>query len=79
MDLDTIIGQEIIAVRGLTDTELKDNGWDRCEDQGAAVIELANGVLLYPSCDPEGNSPGFMFGNNVDGRGGCLGAPQSDI
>jgi len=79
MDLDSVIGQEIIAVRGLTDAELDYNGWDRGSDQGAAVIVLANGVLLYPSCDPEGNAPGFMFGITEEGSRGYLDPPRVDI
>ena len=79
MDNESIVGQEIVKVRGLTDDELEANGWDRCSDQGAAVLELANGALVYPSCDPEGNSPGFLFGNAPDGESIYVMAPRKDI
>lgn len=27
----------------------------------AVVLELDNGLLVYPACDPEGNGPGALF------------------
>jgi len=27
----------------------------------AVVLELDNGLLIYPACDPEGNGPGALF------------------
>ena len=46
----------------MTDEEKDNEGWYR----GTVVIELANGVLLYPSSDEEGNDAGAMFGKDGD-------------
>ena len=44
----------------MTDKEKDNEGWYR----GTVVIELSNGVLLYPSSDEEGNDAGAMFGKD---------------
>ena len=52
-----MIGQTIKAIRPQTDAERDSEYWD----DSAVVIELDNGVLIYPSRDPEGNGPGVFF------------------
>ena len=56
----SIIGQKIISVRQATNSEKRANYWD----EDFTVIELENGIKLYPSCDDEGNSPGIFFGED---------------
>jgi hypothetical protein len=53
-----IAGVKIKDVRPLTTKEMEREGWDK----PCMVIELENGVLLYPSMDEEGNGPGALFG-----------------
>jgi hypothetical protein len=56
----SIIGQKIVSVRQATDSEKSTNYWD----EDFIVIELENGIKLYPSCDDEGNGPGVIFGED---------------
>lgn len=58
------IGLTVTAVRPLTKSEMKREGWD-----GVAPIALvfSDGSIYYSSCDSEGNGPGEMFGC-VDGK-----------
>ncbi len=56
----SIIGQKIISVRKATDSEKSANYWD----EDFIVIELENGIKLYPACDDEGNGPGVIFGED---------------
>ena len=56
----SIIGQKIVSVRQATDSEKRANHWD----EDFTVIELENGIKLYPSCDDEGNGPGIIFGED---------------
>jgi len=46
----------------MTNEEKDYEGWYR----GTIIIELDNGVLLYPSSDEEGNDTGAMFGKDGD-------------
>lgn len=65
---DDLIGHKITRVRAMTKNEANSEGWDIHGRRGAPpVIELSNGVKIYPSRDPEGNGPGALFG--VDGSG----------
>lgn len=56
---DDIIGQKIKTVRRMTAEELEAEGWDGNEP--VMVLELANGRLIYPSMDFEGNGGGALF------------------
>ncbi len=60
--MEDIIGQKIVKVRQMTSIERDREGWYR----GTVVIELSNGVLLYPSSDEEGNDAGALFGKDGD-------------
>ena len=57
-----IIGQKIVSVRKATDLEKNSHDWD----EDFTVIELENGIKLYPSCDAEGNRPGILFGEDKE-------------
>jgi hypothetical protein len=57
-----IVGQKIKNVRPMTLAEMNREAWDR----NATVIELENGVILYPSRDNEGNGAGILFGIDKD-------------
>ena len=61
-------GRTITGIRLMTRAELEAEGWttDRYGDRAVAVV-LDDGSLLYPSCDPEGNGPGSLFGKTADG------------
>lgn len=58
----SIIGQRIVKVRKSTDSEKNIHDWD----EDFTVIELENGIKLYPSCDAEGNRPGVLFGEDKE-------------
>lgn len=63
---DRIEGQRIVAVRRMTDDELKREDWHLRHGDAPAVLELESGTRLYPSTDPEGNAPGAIFGIDTD-------------
>ena len=54
-----IEGIKIKTIRLMTKAELSDEGW---QGQHIQLIELENGVKLYPSADYEGNGGGALFG-----------------
>ena len=56
-----VIGAKIVNVRWMTQAEKRNQGWD-CGDKKVVVIELDNGVKLFPSMDEEGNDGGEIFG-----------------
>ena len=60
-------GAKINRVRKMTQAELDSHYWD--DNRGLSpvyIIELDNGMFLYPSRDFEGNDGGVLFG--VDGN-----------
>ena len=62
-----LVGAKVRNVRKMTQGELEAHYWD--DNRGfnpGYVIELDNGVSLYPSRDGEGNGGGVLFG--VDGN-----------
>lgn len=54
---DLLKGRKIVAVRYLTNAEMDELGWD----DRPVVLELDNGLLVYPSRDDEGNGAGALF------------------
>lgn len=60
-----LVGRTIECIRPINNQELAQEGWDHyfC----CMVIVLDDGAKLYPSRDPEGNSPGCLFGELADG------------
>ena len=62
-----ILGAEIMNIRDMTKEEAEAEGWDLCHD-GCKVIELDNGMNLYPSKAYEGNGAGafFIFNGHTD-------------
>lgn len=53
-----LVGRKIVNVRYLTDEEQNEElGWG----SKSIVLELDNGLLLYPSADDEGNDAGALF------------------
>jgi hypothetical protein len=62
----TITGRTIKAVRNLTKTELKKEGFDSHEEVTAIVLD--DGGVIYASIDEEGNGPGVLFGR-ANGKG----------
>ena len=58
-------GAKIVKIRDMTKKEADNEGWD-LRHNGCRVIELDNGVCLYPSRDYEGNGPGALFFTNKD-------------
>jgi hypothetical protein len=63
-----VIGIKIINIRPMTKRELDFEGWKKDSTHSPFVIELENGVLLYPSQDDEANGPGTLFGRNTKER-----------
>jgi len=52
-----LVGRKIKAVRYLHSSEAEHLGWYG----RSVVIELDNGVLVWPSADDEGNDAGALF------------------
>ena len=50
-------GRTITQVRYMTDEETEAMGWHHA----AVVLQLDNGVAIWPSSDDEGNNAGAMF------------------
>ncbi len=61
-----LAGRTIKLVRYATDKELDMLGWDN----RPVVLQLDNGMLLYPSQDDEGNGAGSLF--TTDDKEPCL-------
>lgn len=59
-----VIGVTVKEVRAMTKEEMAYEGWDYVTRDVPAVVVLSNGVILYPSADPEGNGPGFLVGKS---------------
>jgi len=64
-------GRKIVSVRSMTKEELDREYWDE-NRVGTIAIELDNGVVLFPSRDPEGNGPGALFGYDPESESGFL-------
>ncbi len=64
-----IIGRRIASIRDMTSDELLAQGWPSRAWMTPKVLILDNGVMLFASCDPEGNGPGMLFGQTSDGLG----------
>jgi hypothetical protein len=54
-----LIGKTIKSVRELTNEEHEQFGWR--PTSGGFVFICTDGTAIIPSCDPEGNGPGFIF------------------
>ena len=54
---EVLTGRTIRRVRYMAAAEVEEMGWN----SAALVIELDNGVMLFPSRDDEGNEAGAMF------------------
>ena len=51
-----LLGKTITLVRYMNDSEQEDLGWYN----KAVVIQLDNGIALFPTQDDEGNGPGAL-------------------
>ena len=72
-------GQTIEEVRRLTDEELEEanvSHWKRCRGPNPVGIMTEGGSIVFPSSDPEGNSPGVLFGE-YSGNGYYVG-PENE-
>ena len=52
-----LLGKTITLVRYMSDDEQEDMGWYN----KAIVIQLDNGIALFPTRDDEGNGPGALY------------------
>jgi len=52
-----LLNRKIVSVRYMTAKESNAHGWYN----RSVVIQLDNGVLIYPSSDDEGNAAGALF------------------
>jgi len=57
---DGLVGKKVVAVRGMTNAEMRKEGWDTSER--ATVIVFDDDTKVYASQDEEGNGPGAFFG-----------------
>lgn len=55
-----LVGRRIVGFRYMTQREAEDCYWSH----RAAVLELDDGSLLFPSADDEGNNAGALFSSN---------------
>lgn len=53
---DALVGRKIMAVRYMSHEEAERLGW---EARGI-VLQLDNGLLIFPAQDDEGNGPGAL-------------------
>lgn len=63
---DAVVGRTIVAVSQLGPEELAGLCWSLGYAERAYVLELDDGGLLLPQCDPEGNGPGFLHVDDDD-------------
>lgn len=63
-----LVGKKIKSIRYMSDEEQEDIGWY----SKAAVIELDNGTIMYPSQDDEGNDAGAIFYQSKDNPNGVI-------
>ena len=63
---DLLVGRTIVKVRYMTDEERDLIGFS----SRAVVLQLDNGLLVYPSQDDEGNDAGALF--TTDEKHGTL-------
>ena len=70
---ESIEGQKIVKVRDITPKELTREGWDlNNKFDFIPVLELENGVTIFPSRDSEGNGGGKLFGDDPNlGKAGA--------
>tara|TARA_E500000318_G_scaffold14854_4_gene14814 strand:- start:22245 stop:22514 length:270 start_codon:yes stop_codon:yes gene_type:complete len=66
---DLVIGQTITNFRPISEAEIIDEEWDRFNNCWmCSVMELSNGMRIYPSQDSEGNGPGCLYGITAEGK-----------
>lgn len=56
----------LVDIRPMTDEEMAQEGWSRL-DKPPAVLEFADGTIVFASQDTEGNGPGILSGQAQDG------------
>ena len=65
VEVQLLVGAKIVAVRPLTGGELDREGWFGQVHPGqiaeSVVIELDNGMTLYPATDRDGTEPGVLM------------------
>ena len=63
--MENITGQKIKKIRNIKPKELQREGWDlNNRFDFIPVLELENGVTIFPSRDSEGNGGGKLFGDD---------------
>ena len=66
---DLIIGQTIVNFHPIDQDEVIDEDWDRFNSCWmCSVMELSNGMRIYPSQDSEGNGLGCLYGITAEGK-----------
>ena len=59
---DPLVGATVVRVRPMSNEEIEREYWQPLPDyRRPAVVELSDGSIIYPSCDPEGNGPGVLL------------------
>lgn len=66
-----LLGRTIVKVRYMTPEERDDQMWTH----RAIVLELDNGVIVYPSSDDEGNDAGVLLASLDLTHGANFGIP----
>lgn len=57
----SFLGKTVFQIRPLRQSELQQFGWTASSRDCPMVIIFSDGQALIPSCDPEGNGPGFLL------------------
>lgn len=60
-----LVGKTVKQVRPLTEVEMEMFGWENNHSDIGFVIIFTDNTCMIPSSDPEGNSPGFAFVENM--------------
>jgi hypothetical protein len=66
-----LYGVKIKKIRKMTKGEAKKEGWNihpETQTYPFVVIEMENGIKLFPSADEEGNWVGAIFGETRKGK-----------
>lgn len=64
-DFGQLVGKKIVGVRPMSENECEMFAWDFDYNDYAMVLICDDGTAIIPSCDPEGNSAGFLFVEKV--------------
>lgn len=64
-----VVGRTIVAVRPMTEKEAQQERWPYFPHMVPSVLELDNGVVLFPAADDNGRAaPAHLIGNTAENK-----------